>query len=230
MKSWGQFCPVAKAAEVFCERWNALIIRDLAQGPRRFSELKRGVPLMSPSLLSSRLKLLISEGVIRKTTGNGPEAYELTVAGREFVPVVEALGIWGQRWTRRELKEHEIDLGLLVWTIESTANANAFGERRCLIRLDLTDQPESKRFWWFLNEDGHCQLCVGDPGGDVHLYLSCTLPDSIYIIRGDLTVAAAIASDRLEVLGERWARDGFIHWLNLSPLTGIASQRPAMNA
>ena len=66
MRSYRQFCPVAKAAEIFCERWNALILRDLAAGPRRFSELQRGVPLMSPSLLSARLKWLIREGVIDK--------------------------------------------------------------------------------------------------------------------------------------------------------------------
>lgn len=222
MQTWGQFCPVAKAAELFCERWNALIIRDLAAGPRRFSELRRGVPLMSPSLLSSRLKWLINEDVIEKReTGD----YALTASGREFVPVVEALGVWGQRWTRRELQEHEIDLGLLVWTIESTANGAAFNGRRCLVRLELTDQPQGKQLWWFLNEDGNCQLCVGDPGGDVNLYLACTLPDSIYIIRGDLSVPTAKASDRLEVLGDKWACDSLIDWLNLSPLTKISSRR-----
>ena len=121
MKSYGQFCPVAKAAELFCERWNALIVRDLASGPRRFSELKRGVPLMSPSLLSSRLKWLIDEGVVvRNQNGGGRSTYELTEAGKEFIPLVEALGIWGQRWTRRQLREHEIDLGLLVWSLESS--------------------------------------------------------------------------------------------------------------
>lgn len=82
MRTYAQFGPVAKAAELFCERWNALIIRDLAAGPRRFSELKRGVPLMSPSLLSSRLKWLTQEGVIRRHSGGGGHrGYELTEGG-----------------------------------------------------------------------------------------------------------------------------------------------------
>lgn len=228
MRSYRQFCPVAKAAEIFCERWNALIVRDLAGGPRRFSELKKGVPLMSPSLLSGRLKWLVEEGVVeRRPVDGGRAAYALTEAGRDFVPLVEALGVWGQRWTRRELQEHEIDLGLLVWSIESSANPAAFGDRRCLVRLELTDQIESKRFWWFLNENGGCELCVDDPGGDVSLYLACTLPDAIRIVRGDTSTAEAIGSERLELLGEKWARAAFVDWLNLSPLAGVPSRRAA---
>lgn len=226
MKSYGQFCPVAKAAELFCERWNALIVRDLATGPRRFGELKRGVPLMSPSLLSSRLKWLIDEGVIaRHDMGERYPGYVLTEAGREFVPLVEALGIWGQRWTRRELQEHEIDLGLLVWSLESSTDPNAFGARRCLIRLELTDQVDAKRYWWFLNQKGRCELCVEDPGGDVNLYLACTLPDAIHVVRGDTSPSTAIDTQRLEVIGDVWARRAFTKWLNLSPLAQVASRR-----
>lgn len=226
MKSYGQFCPVAKAAELFCERWNALIIRDLATGPRRFTDLKRGVPLMSPSLLSARLKWLIEEGVVtRQEVGERRSIYALTEAGREFVPLVEALGIWGQRWTRRALKEHERDLGLLVWSLESSTNPKAFGTKRCLIRLELTDQTKAKRLWWFLNQRGRCELCVEDPGGDVNLYLACTLSDAIYIVRGDMSPSAAIGTQRLDVHGESWARRAFIEWLNLGPLTKIASRR-----
>ncbi|MEP3278725.1 MAG: helix-turn-helix domain-containing protein [Stappiaceae bacterium] len=225
MKSYGQFCPVAKAAELFCERWNALIVRDLAAGPRRFTELKRGVPLMSPSLLSSRLKWLIEEGIVERLDGNGSRGrYGLTEAGAEFVPLVEALGIWGQKWTRRQLKEHEIDLGLLVWSLESSTNPAAFGDRRCLIRLELTDQIHTKKFWWFLNAKGRCELCVDDPGGEVNLYLACTLPDAIYLVRGDLTPAIAMETEVLEVLGDSWARNAFVAWLNLSPLTQVTSR------
>ncbi len=227
MKSYRQFCPVAKAAELFCERWNALIVRDLAVGPRRFTDLQRGVPLMSPSLLSSRLKWLVEEGVVaRHDFGEKRPGYTLTEAGREFVPLVEALGIWGQRWTRRELKEHEMDLGLLVWSLESSSNPDAFDASRCLIRLELTDQTAAKRYWWFLNQKGQCELCVDDPGGDVNLYLACTLADAIYIVRGDISPAAAIDMNRLEVIGDNWARRNLTKWLNLGPVTQVASRRP----
>jgi DNA-binding HxlR family transcriptional regulator len=227
MKRYGQFCPVAKAAELFCERWTPLIIRDLATGASRFSELQRGVPLMSPTLLSRRLKQLEAEGVIeRRPDAKGRGAsYHLTPAGAEFVPVVEALGVWGQRWSRRELAEQEIDLGLLVWSLEKGANAEAFGGRRSVVRLELTDQPRAKTFWWFVNQEGRCELCLEDPGFEVTLYLAATLPDMIYLVRGDLPLAEALAGGRLEALGASAAERRLAAWLNLSPLATVPPAR-----
>ena len=226
MKTYGQFCPVAKAAELFCERWTALIIRDLSWGSTRFSELQRGVPLMSPTLLSRRLKQLEAEGIVerRPAPGSGKSrwTYHLTEAGREFIPVVEALGVWGQRWTRRELAEHEIDLSLLIWALERSVKASAFEKDPTVVRLELTDQPPHKTFWWFLNRDGVCDLCVEDPGPETDLYLSTTLVDIIQIVRGDIALSAALDSGRLEALGAAPARRHLADWLNLSPLAAIA--------
>jgi DNA-binding HxlR family transcriptional regulator len=228
MKSYGQFCPVAKAAEVFCERWTALIIRDLAYGATRFSELKRGVPLMSPTLLTRRLRQLEEEGIVeRKSTGRA-SSYHLTAAGRELVPAVALLSNWGQRWTRRELADGEIDLGLLVWALERGVRADAFGDQRTVVQLLLTDQVPAKRRWWFVNENGAVQLCVKDPGFDVDLYVEVTLPDIIYIWRGDLSLARAQAEERLKVHGLARARRAFRAWLNLGEWTKIKSRRASL--
>lgn len=229
MKSYGQFCPVAKAAELFCERWTPLIVRDLAAGAMRFSELHRGVPLMSPTLLSRRLKQLEAEGIVerrRAPTGN-TWTYHLTSAGVEFAPLVEGLGVWGQRWARRQLAEHEVDLGLLVWGLERSVDPDAFGARRSVVQLRFTDQPAGKDLWWFVNQDGGCELCLHDPGFEVDLHLACTLPDMIYIVRGDLSLPRALDSDRLEAIGPARARRALGRWLNLSPLTKIKSRRAA---
>ena len=226
MKSYGQFCPVAKASEIFCERWTPLIVRDLAAGASRFSELHRGVPLMSPTLLSRRLKQLTAEGIVerrRSETGN-VWTYHLTDSGREFIPLVETLGVWGQRWSRRKLEENEIDLGLLVWSIERGVDPEAFGGR-AVVKMNLTDQPDGKDTWWFVNDAGRCQLCLEDPGFDVDLYLSCTLPDMIYIIRGDLSVSTALNLGRLEAHGPTRFRRALKKWLNLSPLTKVKPAR-----
>lgn len=228
MKSYGQFCPVAKASELFCERWTPLIVRDLAAGATRFSELQRGVPLMSPTLLSQRLKQLEAEGIVeRRPSGNGKRwTYHLTPAGNEFVPLVQALAVWGQRWSRRQLADGEVDLGLLIWSLERSVNADAFGDRRTVVRLLFTDQPKGKAVWWFVNHEGSCELCLDDPGFEIDLYLTCTLPDMIYIVRGDLPLPQAIDNDRLEALGPAWTRKSLAAWLNLSPLTKIRSMRP----
>lgn len=229
MKSYAQFCPVAKAAELFCERWTPLVIRDLAWGATRFSELQRGVPLMSPTLLSRRLKQLEAEGIVerRPQRNRRGSTYHLTEAGLEFVPLIETLGVWGQRWTRRELRDNEVDLGLLLWSIERRAKADAFGKEPAVVRLALTDLAAGRNLWWFVNQDRRCALCLDDPGFDVDLYLSCTLPDMIFVVRGDLPLDRALADERLEAIGSAKARRRLGAWLNLSPLAAVKPARSA---
>ncbi|CAN0503607.1 unnamed protein product, partial [Discosporangium mesarthrocarpum] len=209
----------AKAAELFCERWTPLIVRDLAAGATRFSELHRGVPLMSPTLLSRRLKQLEAEGVVERRPSDSGKTwtYHLTPAGVEFVPLVETLGVWGQRWSRRQLAEGEIDLGLLLWTLERSVKADAFGPKRAVVHLQFTDQPAGKDKWWFINHNETCELCLEDPGYEVDLYLTCSLPDMIYMVRGDLTLDAALKSERLEAIGSAQDQKSLKTWLNLGP-------------
>lgn len=227
MKTYDQFCPVAKAAEVFCERWTALILRDLAGGPRRFSELQRGVPLASPTLLSQRLRQLEAEGVVlRRRAGSGRgTSYELTQAGEDFVPIVTALGIWGQRWSRRELGKHELNLGLLLWALERGARPESFGAQRTIVEFEFTDQPPRKRHWWFLNESGRCELCLQSPDRAADLYVMVSLPDMIRIWRGDISLSAALAAGRIKVHGSASATKAFRHWLGICALAHVKSQR-----
>jgi DNA-binding HxlR family transcriptional regulator len=227
MKSYGQFCPIAKAAEVFCERWTALILRDMACGATRFSQLRRGVPLVSPTLLSRRLGQLVAEGIVerRRSESGRSWTYHLTPAGQEFVPIVMALGAWGQRWSRRELAEHEVNLDLLLWAMENSVRPDAFGKERTLVEVQFIDQPEHKRCWWFLNEDGRCELCLKEPGFEVDLYVLASLRDMIYIWRGDLSLRAALESGRLEAHGSAQAVRALPRWLGVSALADVRSRR-----
>src|SRR5262249_7349948 len=144
--------------------------------------------LASPSLLSQRLKQLEKEGIVErcKSAGRRGLTYHLTRAGEDLASIVISLGIWGQKWSRRELEEHEVDLGLLLWALERGASPEAFGLKRTVVQLTLTDQAENRRDWWFLNEAGRCELCLSTPDRDVDLFLRSTLRDMIYIWRGDL--------------------------------------------
>ncbi|MBL29329.1 MAG: transcriptional regulator [Rhodospirillaceae bacterium] len=220
-KGYGQFCPVAKAAELFCERWNALLLRELGAGASHFSQIQRGVPLMSPSMLSRRLKELEREGVIERDGAT----YRLTEAGREFLPLVDALGVWGQRWTRRQLKEDEVDFRLLIWDMERTVKADAFGPGRTVVQLEFADLPAGKSLWWFINEQSAVQLCLEDPGYEVDLFLSITVRDMIYVWRGDLGVERALDEERLEAHGAPRFREALRSWFNLSRLAEIPSAR-----
>jgi DNA-binding HxlR family transcriptional regulator/putative sterol carrier protein len=227
MKRYGQFCPVAKAAEIFCVRWTPLIVRDLAFGASRFSALQRGVPLASPTLLSNRLKQLEKEGIVqrRKSASGRSWTYQLTPAGEELAPIVLSLGAWGQRWSRRALAKHEIDLGLLLWAIERGARPEAFGPGRTVVQLTLTDQIAKKRCWWFLNEPDRCELCLEAPDQNVDLFLEAALPDMIYVWRGDVTLRKALASERLRVHGTSSAQRALSSWLGISSLAHVRSAR-----
>ncbi len=227
MRRYGQFCPVAKTAEIFCQRWTALILRNLCWGATRFSEIQRGVPMMSPTLLSRRLKELESEGVIERRGKPRAATYHLTEAGRELEPIVEAMGVWGQRWTRRELEEGEVDLDLLLWGIEGSARHDAFGRLPTVVQIEFTDQPAGKRTWWFLNADDRCQLCIDDPGREVALHVTGSVADLIRVYRGDVAIGTALELDRIELLGSAADRRAFAAWLNLSPLSAIPSMRRA---
>jgi DNA-binding HxlR family transcriptional regulator len=227
MKRYGQFCPVAKAAEVFCERWTPLVLRDLALGASRFSELQRGVPLASPSLLSHRLKQLEKEGIVerRKSASGRSWTYHLTNAGQDLASIVMSLGVWGQKWARRELLKHEINLGLLLWALERGAKPQAFGPKRTVVQLTLIDQIEKKRHWWFLNEAGRCELCLVASDPNIDLFLEITLPDMIYLWRGDLPLARALETDRLRAHGTVKAQRALPQWLAISPLAHVQSAR-----
>src|SRR5690242_21655740 len=117
MRGYGQFCPIAKAAEIVAERWTPLILRELLYGSHRFGELRRGIPLISPSLLAQRLKSLERDGILdarRPADGRGCE-YVLTPAGEALRPVVELLGAWGHRWTIDKLRDEDYDPAVLMW-------------------------------------------------------------------------------------------------------------------
>ncbi|MEZ5923573.1 MAG: winged helix-turn-helix transcriptional regulator [Hyphomicrobiaceae bacterium] len=229
MRSYNQFCPVAKAAELFCERWTALIIRELMTGSARYSDIQRGVPLMSPTLLSKRLKELVAEGVVVRCQDEARSGwtYQLTEAGSELIPLVMALGVWGQRWSRRALAEHEKDLGLLLWALEKGASPESLGRGRRIVEFELTDQPQHKRRWWFLNEAGRCELCLTPPDRGSDVYVSTTLSDLIQVWRGDIPLKKAISDDRLQVHASQRLSRAFQTWLAIAPIADIA---PAADA
>jgi DNA-binding HxlR family transcriptional regulator len=135
--SYGQFCPVAMAAEVVCSRWTALVVRELLCGTTRFNDLRRGVPLMSPSLLSKRLKELEEVGVILTVpTGQpGVVEYKLTEAGEDLRSVVMSLGMWGQRWVESSLSLKNLDPSLLMWDMRRCLDPSPLPPRRCTINF-----------------------------------------------------------------------------------------------
>ena len=170
MPGYGQFCPIAQAAEVLTERWTPLVIRELAlTGSRRFNDIQRGVPLMSSSLLTKRLRQLEQAGIVERRPrpdGKGSE-YHLTPAGEELGPVVAQMGIWSERWLRRPIFEETPDTGLLMWWMRGTVKTDALPAGRTVIHFRFRGAPEKLRYFWLVLPEA--DLCLSDPGFGVDI-------------------------------------------------------------
>ena len=219
--SYRQFCPVAMAAEILCTRWTVLVLRELEAGSRRFNDLRRGLPRMSPALLSQRLKELEAANVISRNpsaTEPGVFEYHLTAAGRELEPLVQGFGIWGQRWIDAELSLQHLDAPLLMWDIRRNINPDPMPARRVVVQFQYRDLPANQRSWWLLvDREADIDLCAIDPGFDVDLYVSTDLRTMTAIWMGADTVRAALRAERLLLTGDRQLAANVETWLSLSP-------------
>jgi DNA-binding HxlR family transcriptional regulator len=219
--SYGQFCPVALAAEVLCTRWTVLLLRELVAGSTRFNDLRRGVPLMSPALLVKRLRDLEKAGIVRRVASRaepGILEYQLTPAGRDIKPVVEAIGIWGQRWFEADVSLQHLDPSLLMWDMHRNLDPSPLPPRRCVIRFLYPELSAARRKWWLIIEPGaEVDLCSVDPGFDVDLYVTADLRTMTAIWLGLTTVRKAISEGKLLITGDRQLASHMQTWLGLSP-------------
>jgi DNA-binding HxlR family transcriptional regulator len=219
--SYKQFCPVAMAAEVLSTRWTIVLLREMMAGSTRFNDLRRGVPRMSPALLSQRLKELEEAGVVARVLSrdeSGLREYHLTRSGRELKPIVEAFGIWGQRWVQSELSLENLDPQLLMWDMRRSINTTPMPKRRSTVQFLYTDVPVAQRSWWLIVTPGEgADLCSVDPGYDVDLYVSSDLRTMTAIWMGLDTVRAAVRDERVKLTGDRKLSADMQTWLGLSP-------------
>jgi DNA-binding HxlR family transcriptional regulator len=219
--SYQQFCPVAMAAEILCTRWTIILLREMFAGSTRFNELRRGVPRMSPALLSQRLKELETAGIVARATSSADPAvseYRLTESGRELGPLVEAFGIWGQRRIESKLSLQHLDVNLLMWDMRRNLNTTPMPARRSVIEIVYPELSPAQRRWWLIVDPGTgVDLCKIDPGFDVDLYVTVDLRTMTAIWMGLDTVRAAAVNRRLVPTGSRQLAASMQTWLGLSP-------------
>lgn len=222
--SYRQFCPVAMAAEVLCTRWTIVLLRELIAGSTRFNDLRRGVPRMSPALLSQRLRDLQAAGIVaRVTTASGPAEYHLTEAGRELAPIIDAFGIWGQRRVQPELSLQHLDVQLLMWDMHRNLDTTPMPRRRSVVQFLYSDLPASQRnFWLIVDPEAGVDLCSTEPGFDVDLYVSVDLRTMTAIWMGHDTVRRALDDQRMALTGDDRLGTEMQAWLGLSPFAPYA--------
>jgi DNA-binding HxlR family transcriptional regulator len=218
--SYHQFCPVAKAMELLDERWTMLIVRELVTGSQHFNDLRRGVPRMSPTLLSKRLHQLVRAGVVNRQADGNQVRYVLTQAGQELRPVVEALGAWGVRWIG-ELGDEDLDPKLLLWDMHRNINHDAVPAGNTVIQFTFPDVPAKARHWWLVITPGHADVCDTDPGHPAALTVTASLRHMVQLWNGDLDWPQALRSGAIQISGPQPLRQAMPHWLKLSPFAAV---------
>ena len=213
MKGYGQFCPIAKASEVLGERWTNLVIRELIAGSESFNDLRRGLPLISPSLLSSRLKSLERAGVVRRTTNGKSVSYGLTESGAELKPIIMQLGVWGHRWARSDLSGDDLDPSLLMWDIHRNLDAGFFSAERTVLLFEFSDYTSKYRRWWLVIKGGDVDVCLKDPGNQIELHIMTDVKTLTGVWMGDLSLGQALRNKLIIVTGEDDLKRGMSAWL-----------------
>lgn len=222
--SYRQFCPVAKAMELLDERWTLLVVRELVTGSQRFSDLRRGLPRINPTLLSKRLHQLARAGVVEKHDDGSGMRYVLTPAGKELEPVVQALGVWGTRWIG-ELGDEDLDPKLLLWDMHRNVDHLATPDGRTVVRFRFPDVQTAERDWWLVITSGEVDVCDFDPGHAVTVTVTASLRQMVRIWRGDLRWSDAVRAGEVELHGPEALRRAVPRWFTLSPFAVVP--RPA---
>jgi DNA-binding HxlR family transcriptional regulator len=205
MKGYGQFCSFARALDLLGERWTLLVIRELLCGSRRFGEVRRGIPRISRTMLSARLRQLLDAGVIERSDDGA--AYALTRAGRELAGAVRELGTWGQRWLPRSLPREALDVDTLLWDMRRRVRRERLPRTPVVVRIELADARGRAGERFLLLRRSEVSLCDHNPGFAEELRVRGSLRTLTAWWRGDVSLAEARAAGMI-VEGRRpWVRE-----------------------
>lgn len=223
-RGYGQYCPIAVAAEILAERWTPLVLRALLCGATRYSEIRESVPRMSTALLSRRLRTLEDAGILSRTpdTSAPGHDYRLTGAGRALLPVLEAMGYWSQHWLRREItRDANLDPDILMWELRRAARAGAVatGPRR-VVQFGLDGVDPARRRYWLVFEPGDIDICARDPGFAIDLWVTAHMRSLVEVWLGHRGLDAAVEEGAIRLDGNAAERAAFRDWFVLSRFAG----------
>jgi DNA-binding HxlR family transcriptional regulator len=227
MRSYAQYCPIAKASEVLGDRWPLLIVREMLGGARGFNELLRGLPGISRSVLADRLRSLERAEIVERRTGPKGRTlgYRLTPAGRDMEPVVQALGEWGVTWSFTDTRPEELDPDLLIVWMARHVDRHQLPADRTVVQFDFRDP--ANRYWMVL-EPSEVSVCLKHPGFDVDLKVSADTATLYRVYLGRAELRAALQTSKLTISGPRALERAFGRWFTWSafaPASRLAEER-----
>ena len=221
MPEYGRFCPVSLTTEVLADRWTPLIVRELVLGNTRFNDIARGLPGISRSLLTARLRHLEKRGVVERWSSE----YHLTPAGQDLEKIIDAFGRWAVEWLFDELYPHEVHPHTLMWWMHRRTDPAQFPDRRVVLEFVFTG-PDSMTVWLVL-EHGEVSVCHQHPGFDTDVQLRATTATFSDIFNGPQTWTDAVRSGAIEISGPPKLVRELPSWFLWSPWAGVVRDRVA---
>jgi DNA-binding HxlR family transcriptional regulator len=225
MRSYAQYCPVAKASEILGDRWTLLIVREMLGGASGFNELQRGLPGISRSVLTDRMRALERAEVIERRTGPKGRTleYRLTSAGRDLQPVVQAIGEWGATWSFTDPRPEELDPDLLIVWMARHVDRQRLPPNRTVVKFDFRDP---KRRYWMVLEPSEVSVCLQHPGFDVDLEVSVDTTTLYRVYLGRAELSGAIRAGQLTMSGPRALQRGLGLWFTWSAFAPASRSAP----
>ncbi|PQA86307.1 winged helix-turn-helix transcriptional regulator [Hyphococcus luteus] len=223
---YGQYCPLALATETLGGRWTILVLSRVIEGCATFSDIYRGVPRISPSLLSSRLSELEQAELVKREKVKGAKnaRYRPTKAALELEPLLNGLAEWGQRWAR-DMEDDDLDPGFLAWSMHLRMNTDAMPAERTVLQFEFSGVPTEYRRFWLVGEGGAIDMCLKPPGFDVDLVVSSDIRIFVEAWRGIRDLHAEIRAGRIKLAGPATLKKRFPEWLMLSQFAPIKRKR-----
>lgn len=205
-RSHGSFCRVAQASEVVAQRWVPLIVREIMVGYHRFNEIRRALPLISPSVLAQRLKTLEDDGVVLRRSGPDGVTYHLTDAGEELRPILDALGHWAEKWVTRDYRADELDPAVAMWALRRHVRPGCFPSGRTVLHFELEGEPRRRRYWWMVvhpDNIPNVDICRTDPGHPVTLTVTARLRALVDLLGQDAELGDSLRQGLVALAGDR---------------------------
>ena len=225
-RGYGQYCPLALAAELLCQRWTILVISRLVDGCTTFNAIHRGVPRISPSLLSQRLVELEDAGVIYKERKKNKKSYtyHLTEAGKDLDGIIMQMAVWGQHWAR-DMNMEDLDPAFLAWSMHTRLNTTAMPTGRTVVEFDFSGASQGHGRFWLINEGENVDMCLKHPGFDTDLLVQADLRRFVETWRGYRDLETELYTGHIKLDGPRELKSAFPGWLLLSSLAPYERKR-----
>ncbi len=220
---YGQFCPIAKAAEILGERWTILIVSELLLGTRRYRDFQRSLSQLSPTLLTKRLNQLVDCGLVvrRIQPGQRRAEYELSPAGLELRPIIFGLGEWGMKWARGQMRDDELDVHLLMYDYCRRIDATQLPGGRIVAGFVFSGLSKFAHWWIIIEANRERELCVQHPGKEEDIQIRSDVRTLVEIWAGDTKIRAATKAGRLKLSGNPAAVRTLSLWLRPGSLSHI---------